>query len=139
MPLTQLSELDLVHIARERIALGQLPRRVPERIWGSHKGTGELCALCGRAIRPDQPLLEIAERPPVLQFHVGCHAIWERECRARQPQASEAKPGSLPANRRALRMLGALYRNVFRPIANGKFAGVARMLKSFQPGASAVA
>jgi hypothetical protein len=79
-----LSELDLLRIARERIDEGQLPRVVPERVWGSPSGAGEICALCDKAIRRDQPVLELDER---FQFHVGCHAIWQRACREREAGA----------------------------------------------------
>jgi hypothetical protein len=88
MPLTQFSELDLVRVTRDRIDGGQLPRILPGRVWGSPSGAGEICSLCDRAILPCQSLLELDGRPNI-QFHVVCHAIWERECRARQRKGVE--------------------------------------------------
>jgi hypothetical protein len=72
-----LSEVDLLQIARERINDGRLPGDIPERVWGSPNGDGQACALCDRAIRPDQPLIELDER---ILFHVACHALWQRAC-----------------------------------------------------------
>jgi hypothetical protein len=103
VPVTHLSESELVNIARERIARGRLPRTLPERVWGCHKGTWEICDLCDRAIAPDQTMLEIDDQSPALQFHVTCHAIWERECRARQPQGSDGqteRPSAEPSGPR---------------------------------------
>jgi hypothetical protein len=88
MPLTELSESALRRIARKRIEDRQLPRIVPERMWGTPKGTGQLCCLCDRAITPDEAMLEL-DGWPNLRFHVGCHAIWQRECRARDQERSE--------------------------------------------------
>jgi hypothetical protein len=83
MPLRQLLESDLLRVARERIDAGQLPSTVPDRVWGSPKGNGQLCALCDKAVAPHQALLELDGQSAV-QFHVVCHAVWELECRARQ-------------------------------------------------------
>jgi hypothetical protein len=85
MPLTQLVESDLLSIARERIEERKLPRIIPERAWGTPKGDGQLCSLCDRAITPAQVLLEL-DGWPDLQFHVGCHAMWVRQCRALEPR-----------------------------------------------------
>lgn len=87
MPAAQLNEKDLPGLARERIASGELPAHVPRRLWGG-KGGGEACALCDQAIVPDEMQLEIRtddgeqREVRVLCFHVSCHSVWERECRA---------------------------------------------------------
>jgi hypothetical protein len=64
MPLTQLPELGWVHIVRERIARGQLTRSSPGAYAALTKVSAKLVPLCDRAIRPDQPMLEIEEQPP---------------------------------------------------------------------------
>jgi hypothetical protein len=90
MPLTQFSESELVRVTRERIDEGHLPRILPERVWGSPSGAGEPCSLCDRAILPCQSLLEL-EGWPDIHFHVVCHAIWDHECRLRQPRGAEGQ------------------------------------------------
>jgi hypothetical protein len=71
MPLTELSESALRRIARKRIEDRQLPRIVPERMWGTPKGTSQLCCLCDRAITPDEVTTTgrlAASSPPSLLF-----------------------------------------------------------------------
>jgi|SRR5579862_156769 len=46
MPLTQLPELGLVHIARSASREGNLPRIVPGRVCGSHTDIGEARGPC---------------------------------------------------------------------------------------------
>lgn len=80
MPLTQL-EQNLRQLARERIANGQLPSAVPERMWGG-KGSGRSCSLCDAPIRDVE--LEVEERIndtiQTFHFHVLCQSLWQLEC-----------------------------------------------------------
>jgi hypothetical protein len=80
MPLTKL-ETELRVVARERIAKGQLPRAVPERMWGG-KGTGRACALCDAPI--EEMELEVEEHTDgklqTFYFHVLCQSLWQLEC-----------------------------------------------------------
>jgi hypothetical protein len=82
-PLTQLGA-ELRPIARERIANGQLPCVVSTRMWGG-LGTGKLCDLCDKEIRPDEAEIEVegpANRDEIrtLLFHVVCQSVWPLEC-----------------------------------------------------------
>jgi hypothetical protein len=80
MPLSRL-EIELRLLARERIAQGQLPRTVPERIWGG-KGTGRACALCDKPIEEMELEVEehIAGELQIFHFHVLCQSLWQLEC-----------------------------------------------------------
>jgi hypothetical protein len=93
MPLTQL-ETKLRRVARDRIAKGQLPRVVPLQMWGG-KGTGRLCALCDKAIEPNEMELEVEQRIdgglPPLRFHVVCHSLWRLECGRAALKISQAR------------------------------------------------
>jgi hypothetical protein len=90
MPLAKL-EAELRPIARERIAMGQLPRETPTRMWGG-KGTGQVCALCDKAIERDEVEFEvehrIGETAQMLRFHLVCESIWQLET-ARAAQLSK--------------------------------------------------
>jgi hypothetical protein len=54
-------------------------------MWGS-RGTGVRCALCGRAIGPDEVEYEVElstdGAQSTLPFHLACHAIWHGACEA---------------------------------------------------------
>jgi hypothetical protein len=80
MPLTQL-ETDLRQLARDRIAKGQLPSAVPERMWGG-KGSGRSCSLCDKPIGEME--LEVEEhidgKIQTFHFHVLCQSLWQLEC-----------------------------------------------------------
>jgi hypothetical protein len=80
MPLTQL-ETDLRQLARNRIANGQLPNAVPERMWGG-KSSGHSCSLCDRPIRELELELEeqVDGKVQTFHFHVLCQSLWQLEC-----------------------------------------------------------
>jgi len=80
-------EDELERVAKQRIRTGELPCHPTARMWGSH-GTGALCSLCDRPIRPEEVEYEVAlaadgdsgRGEHVLRFHLACHAIWQAEC-----------------------------------------------------------
>jgi hypothetical protein len=67
MPLRQLLESDLLRVARERIDAGQLPSTVPDRVWGSPKGNGQLLRVVrqSRGASPSAPRTRRAVRGSV--------------------------------------------------------------------------
>ena len=70
--------------AREAIRSGKLPRRQPDRTFGS-PGGGESCALCGEPVARDQMLIQIEYQRHATSglrsyhLHLGCHEAWEFE------------------------------------------------------------
>ena len=83
MPLTDL-ENELRVIARERIASGELPCIDPPlRMWGGY-GSGQVCAVCDKTIRPAEVEFEVEEsvdgQMKQMWFHTVCQSIWQLEC-----------------------------------------------------------
>ena len=83
MPLTQL-EAELRAIARERIGSGHLACLASPRMWGG-RGSGKVCDLYDREIRPEEAELEVEGRTNEaevrsLRFHVVCQSVWQLEC-----------------------------------------------------------
>jgi len=92
-------ETELRRVARDRMAKGQLPRVVPFQMWGG-KGAGRLCALCDKAIEPDEMELEVEQRIDreiaPLRFHVACHSLWRFECVRGPQKISQARVDEEP-------------------------------------------
>jgi len=78
-------DLALCALARQAIRNGRVPRRDPDRAWGTN-GAGAPCAICGRPITPDHVRYTIqfdhGGRSAGLdrfQLHLRCFAAWEME------------------------------------------------------------
>jgi hypothetical protein len=78
-------ELNLRGKAREAIRSGRLPTEAPNRTFGGN-GSGQLCLVCGDAVRPDQVEFEIeynrhGVEPGLDRYHLHprCFAAWEFE------------------------------------------------------------
>lgn len=69
---------DILQLARERVANGTLPRVTRFRTFGG-PGSGCPCALCGTTIQAAslEILVEAADEPLTLVFHVKCQAAWQ--------------------------------------------------------------
>jgi hypothetical protein len=82
MPLSE-RETELRPLARECIAKGRLPRNPPAKLWGG-RGSGELCALCGKPIERDQVEYEVEVSLDgtvrTFRFHIVCQSVWQLEC-----------------------------------------------------------
>lgn len=77
------TELYLQRTARESLASGRLPRVHSQSIWGGY-GRGDICSLCGDAIRTTEVEFEVPEPEhgpgTHLKFHISCYAAWQLEC-----------------------------------------------------------
>jgi hypothetical protein len=77
-------------IARERIAKGEPPgRSAPPRSSGG-RGTGQLCDLCGKPMRPGEIEYAVEHRDEVLRtlhFHLIRRSVWRLECARADPPA----------------------------------------------------
>jgi hypothetical protein len=75
-------EARLRRIASERIQHHLLPVGTDVHLWAG-PGMGELCALCGEPVRPEQTEYEVDERGNdrvrTFRLHVPCHAAWFAE------------------------------------------------------------
>jgi hypothetical protein len=75
------AQRNLRQMAREAIDAGELPRRRPDRMWGG-RGTGDLCSVCGVAVRREEAEIELefdGNAQHALHVHVPCLAAWELE------------------------------------------------------------
>jgi hypothetical protein len=76
------SEARLRRVASERIKQHLLPAGTEVRLWGG-PGAGELCALCGEPVRPEQIEYEVDEQrngaTRTFHLHVPCYALWFAE------------------------------------------------------------
>ena len=78
-------DVALCTLARQAIRSGRLPRRDPDRTWGSY-GAGAPCAVCGRPITPDHVKYTVQfdhagwdASVDRFQLHLRCFAAWEME------------------------------------------------------------
>jgi hypothetical protein len=79
------TDIALCALARQALRDGRLPRRDPDRAWGTN-GAGAPCAICGQPITPDHVRYTIQfdhdhwgagwDR---FQLHLRCFAAWEWE------------------------------------------------------------
>ncbi|MBV8853946.1 MAG: hypothetical protein JOZ93_09050 [Sinobacteraceae bacterium] len=96
MPVTAL-ELQLRQIARDRIAKGTLPCKLPQHIWAT-RGSEKLCALCAKPIGAHEVEYEMEylggefETHTVFRFHVICQASWQLECAQQAPVRDAVSP-----------------------------------------------
>jgi hypothetical protein len=75
-------EKELRPIARKRLATGRLPRWASLR-FGDGFGAGAPCALCDKAIQPEEIEYEvkpIGAAVQILRFHLACHSARQLEC-----------------------------------------------------------
>jgi hypothetical protein len=68
--------MNLSQIIRERIVSGALPTWKPPTV-GRARGAGGLCSVCDSAIpQTDRQVRFVSGKRGMLDFHVGCHALW---------------------------------------------------------------
>jgi hypothetical protein len=72
----------LADLVRKKVNAGVLPLDAPVKIWIC-LGSGRLCAACGKAILFTEYEPQYNDNRTAIQFHVGCHALWEAERRRR--------------------------------------------------------
>jgi hypothetical protein len=71
-------------LARKAMKAGDLPDHRAERMWGG-AGTGKLCAVCGKSVRPVDVEFELqfASKRGLgatnYHVHAGCFTAWEFE------------------------------------------------------------
>jgi hypothetical protein len=80
---SQFFDPSLRQLIRERIVNGQLPGIIPKQISGGY-GSGKACAACDQPITSTQIEYEVEDEPNgrLLNFHFGCHVVWQLECAA---------------------------------------------------------
>ncbi len=88
------SEARLRRLASERIKHHQLPAGTDVHVWAG-PGIGELCALCGEPVGPEQTEYEVDEQGNgtvrTFRLHVPCHAAWFAELT--DPRHTGSTPG----------------------------------------------
>jgi hypothetical protein len=84
-------EIYLQRTARECLASGRLPKMQSHCIWGGY-GRGDVCSLCGEAIRTTDVEFEVPEPEDGsgqgFKFHITCHAVWQLECTSAESAAA---------------------------------------------------
>jgi hypothetical protein len=65
---------------RAKLDVGTLPLDAPVKLWAGI-GTGQPCAGCDQPILESEPEYEpqYDDGRPLIQFHSGCHAVWDEE------------------------------------------------------------
>jgi hypothetical protein len=75
----------------EKIDAGMLPTVRPPKTWVGYGRRG-ICSICDDPILPAQ--IEYAFEEPTgavtLQFHLGCHGLWDSACRHRETRRAPA-------------------------------------------------
>jgi len=72
---------------RERLTIGTLPRKPPQKVWGG-RGTRRQCAACDEIISDAEVEIEVeveaetADGRGHLFFHPRCRVLWEEERQA---------------------------------------------------------
>jgi len=66
---------------RERIENGRLPAMAAKHITSGY-GSGSICAACDEPITDAQVEYEVDDERDGsrLNFHLGCHLVWQLEC-----------------------------------------------------------
>jgi hypothetical protein len=75
-------DIKLIELARQRIAEKVLPPAPPKVILGGDS-QGTDCSLCGAAIAPRTPEIEIDCGGATYVFHPDCYRAWSTAVRAR--------------------------------------------------------
>lgn len=83
---SQLRDAALRLHVRQRIASGQLPTCVPNRIEAGY-GSGHVCVACDQLISHAHIEYEIQDERDgsQLRFHFGCYVVWQLECAGAKP------------------------------------------------------
>jgi hypothetical protein len=72
----------------QKINVGALSCQRPEKVLAGH-GDGSPCSACGLPIQPDQIEWSFWTGDVLThRFHLGCHGLWQSECRNRSWQGS---------------------------------------------------
>ena len=77
MTLSVLSPEQLRQQIRVRLARGRLP--AVDGVYRHHRGGGEACAVCRRAVNDDGAAFGAGNPPLVLVAHQACYALWREE------------------------------------------------------------
>ena len=72
----------VAEMIRAKIDAGVLPGHAPHEVIPAH-GHGAMCAACEHPIVKPQILWSLYVNNVRYSFHVGCHMLWEAECRRR--------------------------------------------------------
>ena len=70
---------------RRRLDAGLLPTKAPVTTFAGY-GWSHPCDACDQPIRPAQVQYDLEYWHPfrVFRLHIGCHGLWEAECRRRR-------------------------------------------------------
>jgi len=81
MATDHLGDIDLRRRVRELIQAGSLPAKKTQEIAAGY-GSGRICAACGKPVTAEQVEYDVEDSRTSgrLQFHLGCHAVWQLEC-----------------------------------------------------------
>lgn len=70
-----MDDIAVRRLIRTKLLTGQLPKEIPDRIWGG-PGTSMKCDACEQPITPEQQELEVLCHDEVVRrYHVRCQQL----------------------------------------------------------------